>query len=43
MSDIVEAMRGSHNPLDFFRTKNYVRDFYKEHPDYFRPERYYCF
>lgn len=38
MSDLTEAMRGSKNFLDFFRTKKYVRNFYKENPDYFKPE-----
>lgn len=38
MSDMVEAMKGSKNILDIFRTKKYVKNFYKEHPDYFKPE-----
>lgn len=38
MSDMTECMRGSHNILDIFRTRKYVKNFYKEHPDYFRPE-----
>lgn len=38
MSDIVESMKGSHNILDIFRTKRSVKNFYKEHPDYFKPE-----
>lgn len=38
MSDMTECMRGSHNPFDIFRTKKYVRNFYKENPDYFKPE-----
>lgn len=42
MSDMTESMRGSHNPLNFFGVKKYLRNFYKENPDYFRPERNYC-
>lgn len=38
MSDMTECMQGSKNVLDIFRTKKYVRNFYKEHPDYFKPE-----
>ena len=38
MSDIKECMQGSHNILDVFRTKKYVRDFHKNNPDFFRPE-----
>lgn len=41
MSDMTECMRGSHNVLDIFRTKKYVRKFYHEHPTFFRPERHY--
>lgn len=39
MSDMVESMKGSHNFLDIFRTKRSVKKFYKDHPDYFKPER----
>lgn len=35
---MTECMMGSHNFLDIFRTKKYVRNFYKEHPDYLKPE-----
>ena len=38
MSDMIECMRGSHNILNFFRVKKYNREFYKNNPDYFRPE-----
>lgn len=38
MSDMTDCMCGSHNPFDILRTKKYVRNFYKEHPDYFKPE-----
>lgn len=38
MSDMTSCMQGSKNILDIFRTKKYVRNFYKEHPDYFKPE-----
>ena len=37
---MTECMRGSHNPIDVVRTKKYTKNFYKEHPDYFKPERY---
>lgn len=38
MSDLTDSMCGSHNPLNIFRTKKYLKNFYKEHPDYFKPE-----
>lgn len=38
MSDMTDCMKGSHNILDIFRTRKYVRNFSKEHPDYFKPE-----
>ena len=38
MSDIINSLKGSHNPLDVFRTKKSVREFYKKHPNYFKPE-----
>lgn len=38
MSDMTMSMQGSHNPLDFFRTKKYLKRFYKDNPDYFKPE-----
>jgi len=41
MSDMTSCMQGSHNILDIFRTKKYVRDFYKDNPNYFKPERHY--
>lgn len=38
MSDMTMSMQGSHNPLNIFRTKKYLKNFYKEHPNYFKPE-----
>lgn len=38
MSDMTNCMQGSHNILDIFRTKKYVKDFYRQNPDYFKPE-----
>ncbi len=38
MSDMTECMKGSHNILDIFRTKKYLRNFAKDNPDYFKPE-----
>ena len=38
MSDLKDSLQGSHNILDIFRTKKSVRKFYKDNPDYFKPE-----
>ena len=43
MSDMTDCMKGSHNPLDVLRVRKYLKEFYKKHPDYFKPERYYGF
>lgn len=40
MSDMASCMQGSHNIFDVIRTRRYVKEFYKKHPDYFKPERY---
>ncbi len=33
-----EFLRGSENPFNMFKVVKYNHDFYKAHPDYFRPE-----
>lgn len=38
MSIMTECMRGPQNFLEIFRTKKYVKEFYKNNPDYFKPE-----
>lgn len=38
MSYMTDCMQGSHNILDVFRTKKYVRNYYRDNPDFFRPE-----
>lgn len=32
------CLDGSKNPLNLFRIRRYKRKFYKEHPEYFRPD-----
>lgn len=33
-----KLLRGTHNPLNFFRASKYKRDFLEAHPEYFHPE-----
>lgn len=37
----LSSLDGSKSPLNLFKTAKYKKNFYKEHPTYFRPERYF--
>lgn len=38
MSVLSDSLMGSHIFLNFFRVKKYIKEFKKNHPDYFEPE-----
>lgn len=43
MGSVIDYLGGSLNPINLLKSLKYKIEFRQEHPDFFDPERYYCF